>query len=102
MTTKITREYLANSTITSLPFVAPNAANVISSPPGYITINGNNFVPGAQVSLNNRYPATSVVFVDSTQLIAEIPSTVPNGTYDVYIIRPSGRFTILPDGLTLS
>lgn len=104
MTTKITREYLANSTLTALPIVAPTTSNVVVtlSDPLQITVNGRNFAPGVLLTLNNRYFANSVRIIDSTQLIAEIPGDVPVGTYDIYLVRPSGRFSIFPDGITLT
>lgn len=73
---------------------------VTAGAPGYIIVNGEGFAPGTTVSIDNNYLATSVTRVNNNQLRVQLPSNIPTGTRDVYVIRPNGRFSILSNGIT--
>jgi hypothetical protein len=67
---------------------------------GYIKLTGAGFVSGCQVLINN-VPATSVTFVNSTTVRAQVPATAA-GTYIVYLVNPDGGVGIRVNGVTFS
>ena len=67
---------------------------------GYIKITGTGFVSGCQVLVNNT-PATSVTFVSTTEVRAQLPATSA-GTYVVYLVNADGGVAIRVNGVTFS
>jgi alpha-tubulin suppressor-like RCC1 family protein len=91
---KVSNVAISNSTYTVLDDTAVNVGG------GYIVITGAGFQSGAQV-LINRDEATSVSFVDSTTLRAQVPAKTA-GTYNLYVVNPDGGTAIRVNGLTYS
>jgi alpha-tubulin suppressor-like RCC1 family protein len=91
---KVSNVAISNSTYTVLDDTAVNVGG------GYIVITGAGFQSGAQV-LINRDEATSVSFVDSTTLRAQVPAK-DAGTYNLYVVNPDGGTAIRVNGLTYS
>jgi hypothetical protein len=72
-------------TLTSL-----NPASVATNTPGVtLTVNGTNFVPGAQIKFNNVDRIT--FYVSSTQLTTQLPASALNtaGTFNVLVTNPA-------------
>jgi hypothetical protein len=67
---------------------------------GYIKITGSGFASGCSV-LINQTAATSVSFVSSTEVRAQVPATAA-GTYIVYLVNTSGDVAIRVNGITFS
>jgi len=67
---------------------------------GYIKITGSGFAAGCSV-LINQTAATSVTFVSSTEVRAQVPATTA-GTYIVYLVNTSGDVAIRVNGITFS
>jgi hypothetical protein len=67
---------------------------------GYIKITGTGFTAGSQV-LIGTVAASSVSFVGSTELRAQVPATVA-GTYVVYVVATDGAVAIRVNGITFS
>ena len=67
---------------------------------GYIKITGTGFTTGCRVLINNT-PASSVTFVDSTTVRAQVGAK-DAGTYVVYLVNTNGGVAISVDGLTYS
>jgi hypothetical protein len=67
---------------------------------GYIKITGTGFTSGSQV-LIGTVAATSVSFVSSTELRAQVPATAA-GTYVVYVVATDGSVAIRVNGITFS
>ena len=67
---------------------------------GYIKITGSGFASGCSV-LINQTAATSVTFVSSTEVRAQVPATAA-GTYIVYVVNTSGDVAIRVNGVTFS
>ena len=64
-----------------------------------VTINGNNFVSGATVSIGGA--ATNVVFVNSTELTATTPAHAA-GTVNVVVTNPDAQSGTLTNGFTFN
>jgi len=94
LTPRISSVFIANSSYVILDDTAANTGG------GYIVISGANFVSGAQVIIDTTV-ATSVSFVNSTTLRAQIPAKAA-ATYNVYVINPDGGTGIAVNGLTYS
>jgi hypothetical protein len=75
-------------------------ASTVSTAGGYVKITGSNFVTGCNV-LVNQTTATSVTFVSSTEVRAQLPATTA-GTYIVYLVNPDGAVAIRVPGITFS
>ena len=67
---------------------------------GYIKIIGTGFTTGSQVLINTT-SASSVSFVSSTELRAQLPATTA-GTYVVYVVAADGSVAIRVNGITFS
>jgi hypothetical protein len=67
---------------------------------GYIKITGSGFAAGCSV-LINQTPVTSVTFISSTEVRAQLPATTA-GTYIVYLVNTSGDVAIRVNGVTFS
>jgi hypothetical protein len=67
---------------------------------GYIKITGTGFTNGSQV-LVGTVAASSVSFVSSTELRAQVPATAA-GTYVVYVVATDGSVAIRVNGITFS
>jgi len=67
---------------------------------GYIKISGSGFAAGCSV-LINQTAATSVTFISSTEVRAQLPATAA-GTYIVYLVNTSGDVAIRVNGITFS
>ena len=67
---------------------------------GYIKITGSGFASGCSV-LINQTAATSVTFISSTEVRAQVPATAA-GTYIVYVVNTSGDVAIRVNGVTFS
>ena len=67
---------------------------------GYIRILGTGFVSGCTVVIDNSV-ATSVTFVNSTEIRAQLPAKVA-GTYILYASNPSGAVAIRVNAITFS
>ena len=67
---------------------------------GYIKITGSGFASGCSV-LINQTAATSVTFISSKEVRAQVPATVA-GTYIVYVVNTSGDVAIRVNGITFS
>ena len=112
MVTQVTSANFSTATLTALatPTVSSitvtdntytaTGANAVALSGGYVKIVGNNFVSGATVYIDST-PATSVTFVNSTQLNAQVPALASN-TYVVYIINPDGSVAIRVNGINYS
>ena len=72
----------------------------VSTAGGYILVNGTNFTSGSTAVINNT-PATSVSFINSTQLRVQIPAT-PAGTYILYVVGLDGSVAIRVNAVTSS
>jgi len=84
--------------VTSSTYVATSATAVSSTGTGYILINGNNFLSGAQVVIGGKL-ASSISVVNSSQLQVQTPAQA-NGTYPVYVTNTDGSVGIYVPGLT--
>lgn len=91
---KITAVGIANSAYTILDDTA------VSTSGGYIVVSGTGFKTGAQV-LIDATPATSVTFVSSTTLRAQVPAKSA-ATYNIYVVNTDGGTAIGVNGLTYS
>jgi hypothetical protein len=72
----------------------------VSTAGGYIKITGTGFVTGCQV-LIGTVAATSVSFVSSTEVRAQLPATAA-GTYIMYLVNPDGSVAIRVNAVTFS
>ena len=98
------------STVTSIPkitsiLITDNSYTVlddtaVSTAGGYIKIIGTGFTAGSQV-LIGTVVATSVSFISSTELRAQVPATGA-GTYVVYVVATDGSVAIRVNGITFS
>ena len=91
---KISNIQVTNSGGTVLDDTAVDTAG------GYILLTGSGFASGCQVLINN-VPATSVTFVNSTTVRAQVPATAA-GTYIVYLVNSDGGVGIRVNGVTFS
>lgn len=91
---KITGIEVTNSSYTVIDDTA------VSLTGGYIKITGTGFTAGCRVLINNT-PATSVTFVNSTTVRAQVGAK-DAGTYVVYLANTDGGVAISVDGLTYS
>ncbi|MDB5080437.1 MAG: hypothetical protein JWP00_2361, partial [Chloroflexi bacterium] len=94
---------LANSVTVKLPApnlttVSPNSAsnNAIAT----ITLNGTNFVSGADVRLGVTN-LSGVTFVSAAKLTADVPSGLTQGIYDLTVTNPDGQLSTLPASFTV-
>lgn len=91
---KITTVNVANSTFAVLDDSAVNVGG------GYIVITGSEFQSGASVLIDNT-PATSVTYIDSETLRAQIPAKSA-ASYNLYVVNPDGGTGIRVAGVTYS
>jgi hypothetical protein len=91
---KITSVDIANSTYHVLDDTAANIGG------GYIVVNGTGFKTGAQLLIEGT-PATSVTFIDSNTLHAQVPAKSA-ATYNLYVVNTDGGTAINVNGLTYS
>jgi hypothetical protein len=91
---KITSIVVTDSGYTNLDDTAVDTAG------GYIKIVGSGFASGCQV-LVGTVAATSVTFVSSTQVRAQVPATAA-GTYVVYLVNSDGGVAIRVNGVSFS
>ncbi|CAB4173750.1 Concanavalin A-like lectin/glucanases superfamily [uncultured Caudovirales phage] len=91
---KITSIVVTDNSYTNLDDTALDTAG------GYIKIIGTGFASGCQV-LVNQVPATSTTFISSTEIRAQLPSTIA-GTYVVYVANTDGSVGIRINGITFS
>ncbi|MBP1965808.1 IPT/TIG domain-containing protein [Paenibacillus aceris] len=80
-------------TITS---VSPNSG--VKAGGNLITVNGTNFVSGAQVYINNVSAGTT--FYGTTQLRVRVPASATIGAVDVKVVNPDGQTVSLTAGYT--
>ena len=94
----ITGPRIANVQVTNSSYIA-TGANTISTSGGYVRINGSGFQSNINVIVGNT-PATSVTYVNSTQINSQIPALVA-GSYFVYVTTTdNGKVAIRPNGIT--
>lgn len=94
----ITGPRIANVQVTNSSYIA-TGANTISTSGGYVRINGSGFQSNINVIIGN-IPATSVTYVNSTQINSQIPALVA-GSYFVYVTTTdNGKVAIRPNGIT--
>lgn len=67
--------------------ISPSRAN--SGDDTILTINGANFKDCPEVTLDS-FDLINESFIDSTQILATISSSIPSGIYDVICTNPSG------------
>ena len=67
---------------------------------GYIKVTGTGFASGCNL-LVNQTTATSVTYVSSTEVRAQVPATTA-GTYIVYLVNADGSVAIRVNGITFS
>ncbi len=91
---KITNIQVTDSSYVVLDDTAVDTAG------GYIKITGTDFVSGCTVLIGST-PASSVTFVSSTEVRAQVPATSA-GTYVVYLVNPDGGVAIRVNGITFS
>lgn len=91
---KVTQILVCDQTYTVLDDTA------VSLTGGYIKIVGTGFKSGATVTVN-RQQATSVTFVDSTELRAQLPAEAA-GTYIIYVVNTDGSVALRVNGVTFS
>lgn len=91
---KISSVQIADASYTALDDTA------VSTSGGFIIINGLGFASGCQVTIGT-VPATSVTFISSTQIRAEVPAQAA-GSYTLYVINTDGGITFKLNGLTYS
>ncbi len=100
-----TRTFTASSTPTRTPTPLPGAPSVSSIAPGSgaaaggtsVAIGGAGFVSGATVKIGGA-SATSVVFVNSTQMTAKAPARPAGALHDVTVANPGGASGTLARG----
>lgn len=91
---KITNVQIANSTYSVLDDTAVDTGG------GYIVITGTGFESNSSVLVDNTL-ATSVTYVSSTVLRAQVPAKSA-GTYNLYVVNSDGGVGIKVVGLTYS
>jgi hypothetical protein len=91
---KISGIVVTNDSYTNLDDTAVDIAG------GYIKIIGTGFATGCQVLINTT-PATSVTYISSTEVRAQLPATAA-GTYVVYLVNTDGGVAIRFNGVTFS
>ncbi len=82
--------------------VTPDSGNVGTDTA--VTISGQNFMAGIVVELvdgGNAYELSNVLVVSATQLLADVPDSVPEGTYDVQVTNPDDQTAVLADAFTI-
>jgi hypothetical protein len=65
-----------------------------------ITVSGNDFVMGTQVSLDG-YDKLNTSYYSNTTLMAEVPAGIPTGVYTVTVTNPDSSSASLPNCLTV-
>jgi hypothetical protein len=114
MTTKIALSNIQDAVVTAITPTVPKITGIsvtnssytvlddtaVSIGGGYIKITGTGFTSGSQV-LIGTVAATSVSFVSSTELRAQLPATGA-GTYVVYVVATDGSVAIRVNGITFS
>lgn len=112
MTTQISSDNIQSSTLITLGSptitniqVTDSSYNVLNDTAvntlgGYIKITGTKFYNGAQVYFGNTV-ATSISFVNSTTLNVQLPAATA-GTYDLFVVNPSGKYALKKSGVTFS
>lgn len=113
MTTKISSDNIQASTLATIGSgpkvsqiqVCDSSYNVLDDTAvdiagGYIKITGTGFKTGATVTVN-RQQATSVTFVSSTELRAQVAAETA-GTYVVYVVNTDGSVALRVNGVTFS
>ena len=113
MTTKISSDNIQASTLATIGSgpkisqiqVCDSSYNVLDDTAvdiagGYIKITGTGFKTGATVTVN-RQQATSVTFVSSTELLAQVAAETA-GTYVVYVVNTDGSVALRVNGVTFS
>jgi len=75
-------------------------ANAIDLSGGYIKITGTGFTSGCQVLVNNTL-ATSVTFISSTEVRAQLPAQSA-GSYIIYLVLSDGSVAIRVNAITYS
>lgn len=91
---KITSVVVTDSSYNTVDDTAVNLSG------GYIKITGSGFASGCQVLVGTT-TATSVTFVSSTEVRAQVPATVA-GTYVVYLVNSDGGVAIRVNGISFS
>lgn len=91
---KISGIAIADNAYTVLDDTAVNVAG------GFVVISGSNFVSGCSVLIGSVV-ATSVSFVNSTTIRAQVPAQAA-GSYTVYVTNPDGGLAIRVNGLNYS
>jgi hypothetical protein len=67
---------------------------------GFVVVTGSNFQSGASVLIDTT-PATSVSYIDSTTLRAQVPARSA-ASYNLYVVNPDGGTGIKVSGITYS
>ena len=81
---------------------SPLGSNLTANTVGYIEIYGVNFGLTDLVCLDEQYIASSVVVANVNILRATLPNTVPAGSYDVYVVKSTGRYSVKTSGISYS
>jgi len=91
---KIQYANVASNTYTVLDDTAVNVGG------GYIVVTGAEFQSGATILIDTT-PASSVTYVNSTTLRAQVPAKSA-ASYNLYVVNPDGGIGIKPAGITYS
>lgn len=78
----------------------PLGSNLTANTVGYIEMQGGPFSDFDKVVLDLKYIASSVQTANVNVLRAALPNTIPAGTYDVYLVKPNGRYSAKTNALT--
>lgn len=94
---------LDNVTVGSWLTPVPKAVLPDSTPSGAairLTIQGENFLPGAAVLINTT-PLTGVARINEQTLEADVPADSRPGLYNVWVVNPGGQAGVLTSGLRI-
>jgi len=91
---KITSIAITSNTYSVLDDTAVNVGG------GYIVVTGSNFQSGASILIDTT-SATSVTYVDSTTLRAQVPAKSA-ASYNLYVVNPDGGTGLKIAGITYS
>jgi hypothetical protein len=100
--TSASATFSVNNPVAAIASITPNTA-VVGSPAIALTVSGNGFVAGSQVSWNGSGVATT--YIGATQLTATIPagSLASVGTVNVAVVNATpGGGTSLPASFTIT
>ena len=91
----------ATSNLTYLQVISVTPAEADRSFATNITVIGDGFQATPILKLGN-YQLTDVRFINSRQLTAVVPSGLPVGIYDLFVINPGGATVLLAQGFSVT